>query len=99
MAGYFIAHVEVHDPDTMRQYQRQIFKTLEPHGGKIVAADPGHGCEGDAPPNLNVIIEFDSAARARAWYESDAYQAIIPTRLEASRMGSAMILEGLPPRD
>ncbi len=43
MAGYFIAHVEVHDWETMRQYQRQIFKTLEPHGGRVVAADPGHG--------------------------------------------------------
>ena len=99
MAGYFIAHVEVHDWETMRQYQRQIFKTLEPHGGRVVAADPGHGCEGDAPPNLNVVIEFENAERARAWYESAAYQAIVPTRLEASKMRTAMILEGLPHRD
>jgi uncharacterized protein (DUF1330 family) len=99
VAGYFIAHIEVGDWDTMRQYQRQIFKTLEPFGGKVVAADPGHSLEGEEPPNLNVIIEFENAQKAKDWYASPAYQDIIATRLEASQSRSVMVLEGLPPRD
>ena len=99
MAGYFIAHVDVHDWDAMRQYQRQIFKTLEPFGGRVVAADAGRPLEGSPPPNLNVIILFETADRAKAWYDSGAYQAIIPEREAASAAQTVMILQGLPPRD
>ncbi len=42
-----------------------------------------------------VAIEFPDLDTAHAWYESDAYQAILPLRTENSD-SSAIIVEGVP---
>jgi uncharacterized protein (DUF1330 family) len=40
-----------------------------------------------------VMIEFPSYEKAKAWYNSDEYQAIVGIRQKAST-GSAYIVEG-----
>ena len=35
---------------------------------------------GSSDHKISVVIRFDDAAKARAWYESAEYQALIPTR-------------------
>jgi len=37
--------------------------------------------EGDAPHGRSVILEFESPDRAMEWYNSAAYQKILPLRL------------------
>ena len=52
-------------------------------------------------PFLRTIVgEFPDIASARAWYESDAYQAIIDLRKNATD-GALFFVEGMtmPPRD
>ena len=44
--------------------------------------------------NHNVVLEFADEATARSWYESDAYQAIIPLRQAASASSQLSILPG-----
>jgi uncharacterized protein (DUF1330 family) len=44
-----------------------------------------------------VMIEFDSLEQAQAWYDSPAYQSIVPIRHRSAK-SRAMILETTPPR-
>jgi uncharacterized protein (DUF1330 family) len=43
-----------------------------------------------------VILEFPSVAAAKAWYDSPAYQRILPIRLGSTK-SRMMFVEGLDP--
>jgi uncharacterized protein (DUF1330 family) len=49
--------------------------------------------EGDAPDGV-IILEFPNADKARAWYNSDEYQDVIPLRDKAAPY-RALLVEGL----
>jgi len=51
--------------------------------------------EGAAAQGVFFILRFDSAADAKAWYQSAEYQAIIGHR-HASASCQAILLAGLP---
>ena len=84
MTCYLLAHVEVVDPTAYRVYASAVIEQLSAVGGRVLAAGPVDGLEGPAMSNHNVILEFADEATARSWYESDAYQAIVPLRQAAS---------------
>jgi uncharacterized protein (DUF1330 family) len=77
------------------QYLQRIDATLAPFRGRFLV----HG----APPEVlegswsgdTIIVEFPDAASARAWYSSDAYQAIKPYRT-AQYAGAVLIIDGVP---
>lgn len=48
----------------------------------------------DDPNPITVVIEFPDANSAMAWKTSDAYQAILPGRLDNSE-GPLVICEGV----
>jgi len=50
--------------------------------------------EGEPPKGGVVIIAFDSADKAREWYDSPAYQAIKPIR-QSSAKSRLFIVEGV----
>jgi len=50
--------------------------------------------EGDQPKRI-VMIAFDSMAQAQAWYDSPAYHAIRPIRLQSAK-SRVYIVEGAP---
>ena len=99
MAAYAIAQFDVHDIDMYYDYSSKIFQTLKDFGGKIVAANDAVVREGSIPHLRTIVGEFPSLEQARAWYESDAYQAIIGLRQNATT-GHLFMVEGLtmPPR-
>ncbi len=93
--GYVIAEVDVTDPTGIQKYVDRIPETLAPfnhhyvvRGGKIQTL------EGDPPKAGVVIIAFDSAEKAREWYDSPAYQAIKPLRQSAAK-SRIFIVEGV----
>jgi uncharacterized protein (DUF1330 family) len=49
--------------------------------------------EGDAPDGV-LVLKFPSLAQAKAWYDSPAYQAVIPLREQAARW-RVVIVDGL----
>lgn len=97
MSAYAAAHLRsVQMGEEIAEYLRRIDDTLVPFQGRFLS----HGktpevLEGEWPGHL-VIIEFPDMKRARAWYDSPAYQAILPLRTENSE-GSAILLEGVDP--
>jgi uncharacterized protein (DUF1330 family) len=94
MPGYVIVSVDVLDPEAYRTYQQQVPPTIQQFGGRfIVRGGDIETVEGD-PPNRLVVIEFDSVDRARAWYHSPEYQAILPLRLQHARTAFLAIVAG-----
>jgi uncharacterized protein (DUF1330 family) len=100
MPAYVIAQFDVHDVDMYYDYASKIFETTKGYDGKILAANDAEVREGSIPHLRTIVGEFPSLEKARAWYESDGYQAIIHLRLN-STSGHLFMVEGLtmPPRE
>jgi len=94
-AYVFFEAVSIH-PERMAAYRDKAFATVKAFGGKLVAAtDNIDWREGDWCPKRVVMLEFPSMEKARAWYDSPEYQAVLPIRLDANR-DKMIMFEGLP---
>ena len=72
--------------------------TLAPFNGRyIVRGGNPQVVEGDPPSQRIVVIAFDSVAKAKAWEDSPAYEAIKPIRHSAAK-SRICIVEGLAPQ-
>ena len=81
-------------PDIAR-YVTEIDATLEPFGGRfVVHGGPVDVREGTLPGDV-IVVEFPDRESARGWYESAAYQAIIPLRTSNSE-GWVILADGVP---
>ena len=95
--AYIIAQVQVTDPDGWKQYISALPATLEPYHVKTLARAPAVALDASTPPaGSTVILAFASMDDVKAWWNSAAYQAIIPLR-EKSAKTIAYALPGLPP--
>ncbi|MFE3556745.1 DUF1330 domain-containing protein [Streptomyces sp. NPDC059193] len=96
MTAYAIAHIrpEAVNEDIL-EYIERIQSTMEPFEGRFLV----HGTEVEvlegAFPGTVVMIGFPDLARARAWYASPAYQALIPLRTRHIP-GEVILVEGVP---
>jgi uncharacterized protein (DUF1330 family) len=98
--AYVISEVDAMDLDGLQKYGEKVGDTLAPFNGhyhflvgggaKIQALD-------GEPPKGIVVLAFDSAEKAREWYDSPAYEAIKPIRLSATK-GRMFIVEDLAPQ-
>ena len=96
MAGYIVVDVEVHDREAYEEYRSQVLPTIEQYGGRfLVRGGAVEVLEGDWQPGRFVILEFPSRERAREWYDSPEYQAILPIRLRHAR-SKAILVGGVP---
>lgn len=92
--GYFIANIEVTDPDTYAKYAEKVPPTVAQYGGSyLVRGGAQELAEGDGLRPRTVVLEFDTLDAVKAWYNSPEYQAIIDLRLRASE-GRAHFVEG-----
>ena len=95
--GYFFGEFEITDPATYEVYRTKVPDIISAHGGRILVrgGDP-HLCDGTVPQRRFVIVEFDSPEAARTFYYSNAYQAVLPFRLNASTSnGFGCLLTGV----
>jgi uncharacterized protein (DUF1330 family) len=94
MPAYFVAEIEVTDPEGYRPYAARAGETVTQYGGKHLArGGKVELVEGEPEPQRVVITEFADIEAARRWYNSPEYQAILPIRLANSR-GRTFIVEG-----
>jgi uncharacterized protein (DUF1330 family) len=98
--AYIIAEVEKDaarhpDPEAARRYAEEAPKSLIPFDGRyVVRGGRVQALEGEAPKGYIVIIGFDSLEKARAWYDSPAYNAIKPIRQNTTK-SRLLIVEGV----
>jgi len=85
----------INDQERYAGYIAQVVPTITQAGGKIIAVDDAVDVlEGQWHGTRTVILEFDSADGARAWYDSAAYQAIIGDR-HAAAEANAVAIRGM----
>ncbi|MEU6891402.1 DUF1330 domain-containing protein [Streptomyces sp. NPDC046557] len=97
MTAYAIGHIR---PETMNEeilrYIQEIQATMDPFDGRFLV----HGAEVEVMegtfPGTLVVIGFPDIERARAWYASPAYQALIPLRTRHIP-GEIILVDGVPP--
>jgi len=79
----------------MQKYGAKVPETLAPFNHHyVVRSAKIQSLEGEPPKGGIVIIAFDSAEKAREWYDSPAYAAIRPIRQSAAK-SRIFIVEGL----
>jgi uncharacterized protein (DUF1330 family) len=97
MAAYIIVGVDVTNPDDYATYSRDVPATLEPFGGRFIVRGGSYDVlEGEFTAPRLVVIEFPSRDQATAWHESDAYQAILPTRQRNAQTFFMVAVDGVP---
>jgi uncharacterized protein (DUF1330 family) len=85
MPAYFVFHNRVHDAEKMQEYVPKAVETLASYQPEVLVLDEhSQVLEGDPPWPRTVVIRFDSREAALAWYNSPAYQEVLPLRLAAS---------------
>jgi uncharacterized protein (DUF1330 family) len=96
---YLISEADtITDLTTLKEYGAKVGDTLAPFNGHyhfVVRGGKAQSFEGEAPQGI-VVIAFDSAEQAHAWYDSPAYQAIKPIR-QSSTKGRMFIVAGIAP--
>ena len=92
--AYWIAHVDVRDPERYKDYVTTAAPAMERHGARFLArGGPFRDLEGPARAR-NVVIEFPSMEEALACYNSPEYQAAMAVRQEVSE-AELLIVEGV----
>lgn len=94
MAGYFIAQIDVTDPERYEEYKRLASIATTAYGGEyLVRGGEQTQLEGDAPRPRVVIIRFASVHAAKNWFDSDEYA---PARLIRDQIATSdsFIIEG-----
>jgi len=94
MPAYLISTIEVTDPVAYEEYKKRVAAPLAVHGGKfIVRGGAIEHKEGAWRPKRVVVVEFESMAKARAFYESAEYAPAKEIR-QRSSMSSVLLVEG-----
>ena len=94
MSAYIIVDVQVTDPEVYTGYTKLVPATVEDYGGKfIVRGGAAENMEGDWEPNRVVVLEFESVAQAKAWYNSEEYREPKGIRHSASH-AKMIVVEG-----
>ena len=95
MPAYAIAQLQdVEFGQDIAAYLRAVDDTFVPFGGRfLVHGSTAEVLEGPWSGDL-VVVEFPDRERARAWYTSDAYQAILPLRTRNARCW-VVLLDGV----
>ncbi|RHW19672.1 DUF1330 domain-containing protein [Pseudomonas jilinensis] len=95
MKAYWIAHVNVSNPDQYSEYIRLAPAAFAKYGARMLArGGRAEAQEGRATPQRSVVIEFDSYEQAIACYHSAEYQQAKAQR-EGVAEAEVIIVEGL----
>ena len=95
MAVYFVLEIEnVHDQQKFAEYAQRGVPTIQQSGGKLlVVGGSPEAVEGNWQPQAVAILEFEDVEHFKRWYNSSAYQEVIPLRLQGTS-SRAMLLQG-----
>jgi len=95
MPAYVIVDIQVHDPVKFEEYKKRAPASIASYGGKYLArGGAAETLDGSWNPERVVLLEFPSMARAREWYNSEAYAEAIRLR-HASATSQFLLVEGL----
>ncbi|RWN25505.1 DUF1330 domain-containing protein [Mesorhizobium sp.] len=91
--GYWMAMVDVRDPEIYKQYIAANAAAFAKYGAKFAVRAGRHANPEGPTGNRHVLVEFESYDKAIECYESPEYQEALKFRLAAST-GHFVIVEG-----
>ncbi|MCG8687376.1 MAG: DUF1330 domain-containing protein [Desulfobacterales bacterium] len=92
MSCYFVALIDIHDPQRYEQYLAGYDDVFNKFRGQVIAVEDNPAVlEGTWPAGRTVIIKFPNEHELQRWYESEAYQVLAKHRKEASVSSIAII--------
>ena len=92
MSVYFVALINIHDPDLYEQYLSGFDAVFEQYEGQVVAVEDNPTIlEGEWPAGRTILIRFPDEQALRVWYDSPEYQHLARRRREASVASVAVI--------
>lgn len=93
--GYWVGHVDVHDPEAYKKYVESNAVAFEKFNARfLVRGGQFENPEGSSR-SRNVVLEFDSYENALACYNSEEYQAALKhRRAEGVSTADVIIIEG-----
>jgi uncharacterized protein (DUF1330 family) len=95
--AYVIGQISITNPEGYAAYAAQVPQTIAAFGGKyLVRGGNASQLEGQSQGHRNVVLEFASREVAQAWYNSDAYQAIIHHRTD-NATGTLILVDEYAP--
>jgi uncharacterized protein (DUF1330 family) len=95
MAAYVIADLTIMDPQGFEQYRQMVPATIAKYGGKyVVRGGKLETLEGSWEPQRLVILEFESAERAKEWWASEDYREAKALRQRTAQT-NLLIVEGV----
>jgi len=80
MSALIVIDLTPTDKEKLGSYSAMAAETLIPFGGEFIAKGVIEILHGESAFNTKVVIQFPDHDSAVNWYNSDAYQQIIPTR-------------------
>ncbi|HLO64011.1 MAG TPA: DUF1330 domain-containing protein [Azonexus sp.] len=91
--GYIVAEVKVHDTDAIARYRQLSTAAVEQYGGRfLVRGGASEILEGKwSPPERMIVVEFESVAQAKRFYDSTEYQAARKVREQIAEMNMLVI--------
>ncbi len=93
MAAYIFATIDVSNMDEYLKYASKTAAIAAEFGGKALVKGGAYEQMEGKGRSRHVLIEFPDMAAARGFYNSDAYQAILPIALANSER-ELVIVEG-----
>lgn len=85
--AYVIGHITVKDATKWAEYRARVPATLAPWQAELVFRGERLAVLGGEHRHTDtVVIRFPNEAAVDGWYNSAAYQALIPLRMEAAEL-------------
>lgn len=95
MPAYLISTIEITDPAGYEEYRKLVAPVLQKYGGRfLVRGGNIHHIEGAWRPKRVVVVEFDSAEKAKAFNDSPEYAKAKDIRHRTSD-SSVIVVEGV----
>jgi len=95
--AYIVAELQVTDPDTFKQYAAALPAAFAPYKVRTLSRAAPVSLDGSTPPaGVVAVFAFNSMDDIKAFWNSPAYQAIIPLRDKSSK-SRIYAVQGLPP--
>jgi uncharacterized protein (DUF1330 family) len=95
MTAYVMVQIAIDDPVVYERYKTLAPPSIAAYGGRyLVRGGPSEILEGTWQPPRLVILEFPTAARARAWWSSPEYAPAKALRQGCART-EMVLIEGI----
>src|ERR1700684_4149068 len=91
--GYWMVHVDVHDPEGYQKYVKANAVAFEKYGARILGRGRKHLARRGKAPERSVVIEFRDYETAVACHDSEEYREAAKLR-DAASDADLVIVEG-----